>query len=117
MWIMFLLVLLQTIFLAGAQVFMKLAVVKMPPFAFTLEYFKSFVTNWWWSACGISFVVATVLWLYILRHYPFHQVYPMTAIAYVFGMIASIMVFGEHIPMIRWVGVFLILLGCVLIMK
>ncbi len=117
MWIMFLLVLLQTVFLSGGQVLLKLAMVKLPPFAFTTEYFKILFTNWWFLACGISFVVATVLWLYILKHYPFHQVYPMTAIAYVFGMIASILVFGEQIPMIRWVGVFLILLGCVLIMK
>ena len=117
MWIMLFLVFLQTIFLAGAQVFLKLAMVKMPPFAFTFEYFKCMFTNWWFFACGLSFGTATVLWLYILKHYPFSQVYPLTAMGYVLGMIAAIFVFGEHIPIARWIGVVLIVLGCVLMTR
>jgi len=117
MWMMLLLVLVQTLFLAGGQVLLKLAMVKMPPFAFTAEYFKCLFTNWWLLACGISFGVATVLWLYILKHYPFNQVYPLTAMGYVFGMVAAIVVFGEQIPIVRWLGVVLIVLGCVLIMR
>lgn len=117
MWIMLLLVLLQTLFLAGGQVFLKLAMVKMPSFSFTAEYFKILLTNWWFLACGISFGVATVLWLYILKHYPFSQAYPLTAIGYIFGMVAALLVFGEQIPVARWIGVVLIVLGCALIMR
>lgn len=117
MWMMLLLVVLQTIFLSIGQVLLKFALEKMPPFSFTIEYLKCFVTNWWWAACGITFGIATVLWMYILRHYPFHQVYPLTAIAYIFGMIASMFVFGEQIPLIRWIGVLFIVLGCALVLK
>lgn len=117
MWIMFFLVFLQTIFLAGGQVLLKLAMVKMPSFSFTLDYFKCLFTNWWFLACGISFGVATVLWLYILKHYPFSQAYPLTAMGYIFGMVAALIVFGEQIPVARWIGVVLIVLGCALIMR
>ena len=41
----------------------------------------------------------------------------MTALAYVFGMIAAWLVFGENIPFVRWIGLALVVLGCMLIMK
>lgn len=67
--------------------------------------------------CGGMFSTAGLLWLYILKNYPMHQVYPLTALAYLFGMLASIWVFGESIPIVRWIGVALIMVGCALILK
>ena len=68
-------------------------------------------------ACGVSFGIAGVMWMYILKNFPFHQVYPMTAVAYIFGMLASMWVFGESVPPVRWLGVLLIMAGCVFILK
>lgn len=114
---MFLLVCVQTIFLAGGQVLLKLGLKRLPAFSWTWDYFKTLMADWWLLLCGISFGVATVLWLYILKHYPFHQAYPLTAMGYVFGMFAALLVFGESIPVTRWVGVLLIVGGCFLVMK
>ena len=58
-----------------------------------------------------------VLWMYIIKHFPFSMAYPMVSLSYVMGMFAAIIFFHEQIPLIRWVGVFLILTGCVLIAK
>lgn len=111
------LVAIQTAFLAGGQVLLKLAMAQLPKFSWTWSYFKAVVTDWWLAACGASFGIATVLWLYILKHFPFSQAYPLTALGYIFGMIAAIIVFGEHVPFARWIGVVLIVAGCFFIMK
>lgn len=111
------LVSVQTIFLSGGQVLLKVALAKLPKFQWSWSYFVAVLTDWWLLACGITFGAATLLWLYILKHFPFSQAYPLTALSYVFGMIAAILVFGEQIPAARWVGVALIVAGCFLIMK
>lgn len=96
---------------------LKLGMAKLPEFSWTWDYFKALATDFWLAGCGASFGVATIMWLYILRHFPFSQAYPLTAMGYVFGMIAAILVFGEQIPLVRWIGVALVIGGCVLIMR
>lgn len=96
---------------------LKLAMQKLPSFAWTWEYFKALLTNWWFAAMGACFIAATVLWMYILKHFPFSQAYPLTALGYLFGIFAAILVFGETVPPLRWFGVILILVGCFFVMK
>jgi len=43
--------------------------------------------------------------------------YPMISLSYIFGMFAAIFIFHEQVPLIRWLGVLLIIAGCVLIAK
>jgi len=117
MWRLLGLVALQTLFLSGGQVLLKLALQQLGKFEWSWAYFKSVLTDWWLLACGISFGFATVLWLYILKKFPFSQAYPLTSLSFVFGMIAAWLVFGESIPISRWIGLVLVVLGCFLIMK
>ncbi len=117
MWRMMVLVGLQSLFLSGGQVLLKLAMEKMGKFEWSWVFFKSVLTNWWLLACGISFGIATVLWLYILKKFPFSLAYPLTSLSFIFGMIAAWLVFGESIPFSRWIGLVLVVLGCFLIMK
>ena len=114
---LFLLVVVQVVFLTGGQVLLKKAMLQLPAFSWSWSYFKAVATDWWLLGCGISFGLATVLWLHILKHFPFSQAYPMTAMGYVFGVLAAIFVFGETVTAWRWVGVALIVLGCLFVMK
>ena len=111
------LVAIQTAFLAGGQVLLKLAMAQLPKFSWSWSYFKAVATDWWLLACGISFGVATVLWLYILMLVGFSTAYPLKALGYIFGMFAGIIVFGESVPIARWIGVVLIVAGCMFIMR
>jgi undecaprenyl phosphate-alpha-L-ara4N flippase subunit ArnE len=43
--------------------------------------------------------------------------YPMISLSYVFGMLAAMFIFHETIPLTRWVGVALIILGCIFVAK
>lgn len=66
---------------------------------------------------GLCFAATAFCWLYMLKRYPFSMVYPMLSLAYVMGMLAAVVFFHEQIPLTRWIGIALIMAGCVLIAK
>ena len=107
-------VIVQSILLVGGQVFLKLALTRMPAFAWTRAYWWSLVTNWHFAACGVLFSLASLLWMYITKQFPFSTAYPMVSLSYVFGMLAAIAVFHEEVPVVKWIGVLLIVTGCML---
>jgi len=107
----------QCLLLSGGQVLLKFALERMGQFAWTWQFFARNLTNWWLLGCGLCYLAATLLWMYILKHFPFSMAYPMISLSYVFGMLAAIFVFHEQVPLTRWVGVALIMGGCILIAK
>ena len=107
----------QCLLLASGQVLLKYALIAMGKFAWTWQFLWSQFSNWWWLGCGMCYVAATALWMYIIRNFPFSMAYPMISLSYVFGMLAAIFVFHEHVPVTRWLGVALIMGGCILIAK
>jgi undecaprenyl phosphate-alpha-L-ara4N flippase subunit ArnE len=112
-----LLTIVQCFLLASGQVCFKFAVEKITKFQFSWTYFTDILTNWWLLASGICLISATVLWGYILKHFEFSVAYPITAFAYVFGVLAAIFIFHETVPATRWLGIGCIILGVILIAK
>ena len=111
------LAILQSLFLCGGQVLLKIALSAAGPFSWTWNFFRAQLTNWWFLGCGIAFGVATVLWMFILKHYPFGIAYPLSCLSYLFGMFAAMLIFKESVSWEQWIGVFLIITGRVLITK
>ena len=107
----------QCLLLCGGQVFLKFALMRLEAFSWTWRYVGSLLTNWHFAASGICYGMASLLWFYILKHYPFSMAYPLISLSYVFGMFAAILFFHETVSATRWIGVFLIMIGCVLIAK
>ncbi len=103
--------------LAMGQVFLKLAMVKMPKFEFSLSFFTALLTNWNLLFSGLSMGAASLLWFYIIKHYEFSIAYPLISFSYVFGMLAAIFVFHESVPVTRWMGLTLIVLGTFFLLK
>ena len=108
---------IQSALLAAAQVFLKFALTRMPPFAWTREFWGSMLLNWQFAVSGLLFGAASLLWMYIVKVFPFSLAYPMVSLSYVFGMVAAIVIFHEQVSLMRWAGVFFIMLGCCLIAK
>ncbi len=79
--------------------------------------YHSLLTNWWLLGCGLMMTSAGLLWMYILRHFPLSNAYPLTAISFVFGMLAAMWVFNETVDIRQWIGVICILIGCFLVAK
>lgn len=53
----------------------------------------------------------TMLWLYILSRVKISLAYPIQALAFPVVLIASALIFGEEIPVNRWIGVIIICVG------
>ena len=109
--------LLQCMLLTGGQVLMKYGLQKAGDFSFSWGSFGRLFINWQFICCGIFFAVGSVLWMYIIKNFPFSMAYPMVSLSYVMGMFAAMIFFHEQISIERWLGVLLILSGCVLIAK
>lgn len=105
----------QSAFLVAGNVFLKLALSGIGRMSFTWHCIKQFLGNLHFLFSGLCMAAATVLWCHILRHYPFSAAYPLISISYVLGIVASLLVFHEQIPPVRYAGIVLIILGVVLI--
>jgi len=117
MWKILLYSLVQSTLLVGGQVFLKFALMRMPAFGWTRTFWLSLLSNWQFAACGLFFGAASLLWMYIVKVFPFSMAYPMVSLSYVMGMLAAIMFFHEEVSAVRWLGVAFIVLGCFLIAK
>lgn len=117
MWKIIPLAVIQSVFLAGGQVLLKLGLAASGPFHWSWSFFRAQLTNWWYLGCGIVFAIAGVLWLYMLKHFPLSIVYPLSSISYIFGMIAALLIFHEHVSWGQWIGVLLIMAGSALMVK
>ena len=112
---LFPLAIIQSLLLVGGQVFLKLALQRMEPFGWNWQFWSTLLTNWHFALCGLLYGAATILWFYIIKHFPFSMAYPMVSLSYVFGMLAAIFVFHEEVSLARWGGVLLIMAGCWLV--
>jgi len=108
---------LQCFLLASGHICFKLAVQKLGKFYWSWAFFVDFVSNWWLLASGFCLASATILWGFILKHFEFSVAYPITAFAYVFGMLAAVFIFQESVPLTRWIGIGLIILGVLFVTK
>ncbi|MBQ7511528.1 MAG: EamA family transporter [Prevotella sp.] len=109
--------LLQCLLLTGGQVFLKFALMRMPAFGWTREFWGSLLVNWQFAASGLFFGLGSLLWMYIVKVFPFSTAYPMVSLSYVFGMLAAMLFFHEEVSAVKWLGVLLIMVGCTLIAK
>lgn len=75
------------------------------------------LTNWQFAVSGLLFGSASLLWMYIVKVFPFSTAYPLVSLSYVFGMIAAILIFHEEVSIIKWTGVIFIVIGCLLITR
>ena len=108
---------LQSGLLCGGQVFLKLALMRMPTFGWNKVFWTGLLTNWQFAVCGLCFGMASLLWMYIVKYFPFSSAYPMVSLSYVFGMLAAILFFHEEVSTVKWMGVAFIVVGCLLIAK
>jgi undecaprenyl phosphate-alpha-L-ara4N flippase subunit ArnE len=117
MWKIVLLTVVQCVFFALAQIFLKLALNAAGKFGFTWTYVRRLLFDPWFISSGACALIGTVMWMYILKRIDFSIAYPLSCIAYLVGMIAAVYVFHETVPPVRWIGFALIMGGLVLITR
>jgi len=117
MWEYIIFVVLQALSLAGGQAMFKLFVDKLGAGGWAYQNLKATsVSNWWVLALMVLFFgTSFVLWAYVVKKMDFSQAYPLSSLSFIFGMFLAFFLFQESIPFTRWIGVVLIVVGCVLI--
>lgn len=117
MWEYIIFVILQALSLAGGQAMFKLFVDKLGEGGWAYQNLKTTsVSNWWVLALMVLFFGASfALWAYVVKKMDFSQAYPLSSLSFIFGMFLAFFLFQESIPFTRWIGVVLIVVGCVLI--
>ena len=111
------LALIQSALLALGQVMLKLGVGRMESFGWNEKFWHSVLFNWQFAASGLCFGAGSLLWMYIVKRFPLSMAYPMISLSYVFGLIAAAVVFHEIVDYRKWLGVALIISGCILISR
>lgn len=106
-----LLMTLQSFFLVLAQVFLKCVIDTTKKFKFSLDWLVSIFLNYWIWLLFLSMIVSGIIWIYVLKHYPFNRAYPLISISYILGLLVSVIVFKEYVPIERWIGVTIIIIG------
>lgn len=96
---------------ATGQVFFKLG-------STYLEFnLYSLVTNWRFLLGLVFYAIATILLVYALKYGNLSILYPVIASSYIWVTIFSIIFLGEIFSLYKWVGIFLIILGIIMIVK
>jgi len=113
--IMILLMLLQTALLAFSQVALKLAMKNLE-----WEWSWSFIwhhvlLNAWLMFAILLMIAANLFWLVMLHKYDFSKVYPLTSLGFIFGILAGLFVFHEQVGFMQWIGVAMVITGCMFI--
>ncbi|MBP1645558.1 MAG: hypothetical protein H6Q16_1133 [Bacteroidetes bacterium] len=111
------LILGQSVLLVAAQAFLKISVQSFGKFSWTLNYFKTVFTTWQFAASGVFALAAMLTWMYVLKHYQFSIAYPLLSISYIIGLAVAYFFFQESVPLTRWIGVLIIIVGVFFLVK
>ena len=107
---------IQSAFLAVAQYFMKIGVERVVEYSMTWAYFRSDL-NWQLGLSLLLYIIAMIIYLFMLKNYDLSIVYPLTSISYIFTILLAMFLLGETVSVIRWVGILLVMLGVGMIAK
>ncbi|GAW93409.1 EamA family transporter [Calderihabitans maritimus] len=106
---------LNALLLVTGQIFWKLGLNRAGEFSWT-NVWPVFSSPAVLAGIGI-YVLSLFLWFYLLSRASLSFIYPVQSLAYVFGVLAGLFLFGETVPPVRWAGVLLIVVGVYLVVR
>ncbi|MDR1982298.1 MAG: hypothetical protein LBQ08_00670 [Holosporaceae bacterium] len=113
----FILIFFQVIINTMAQLLLKKGVELVNFNQSVSNVLVSIITNIY-IFTGVSiFIVSLLLWLYLLSQFDLSFLYPFGSLAYVLAAVGGWFFFAENITLYRSGGIFLILVGVILIAK
>ncbi len=101
---------IQSALLAVAQYFMKVGMDRVVDYSMSWAFFRSFL-NWQLGLSLLLYIIAMVIYMFMLKSYSLSLVYPLTSISYIFTILLAMFLLGETVPVIRWMGVLFVMLG------
>lgn len=102
-----------------AQVLLKTAMNHIGTFSFTLPNIVpvgiKIVTSPFIISGLFCYVLSVAVWLMVLSRNDVSMAYPLTSIAFILTALTACLFLGEHLSLIRVIGIFVIMLGIYLI--
>ncbi|MGG5252863.1 EamA family transporter [Neobacillus sp. SM06] len=113
----YVLLLTNILFLVLGQTSWKIGLEKLQLHGSLIQKFFQFVFSPFIFLGFVLYILATVIWMYLLSKLPLSFLYPLQSIAYVLALFVGLFLFKEQIPITRWVGTGIILLGVYLVVR
>jgi undecaprenyl phosphate-alpha-L-ara4N flippase subunit ArnE len=110
----FFLALLTTVLLTSGQILWKIGLEDISYSRNFVKLFFSLFQSVPILAGAFLYVISTLLWFIVLKSASFSKVYPILALSYILGMLASVVIFHEKVSTLNWFGGGLILVGVLL---
>lgn len=108
----FVLIFIPIILAAVGQLILKIGMNQLPKFNLIKAFTHPTVL------LGLFFYGASlILWLTVLSKEKLSFVYPLVAFSYVVTVVLSKVILKEPVPTLRWVGLFVIIIGILIIAK
>jgi drug/metabolite transporter (DMT)-like permease len=82
-----------------------------------LALFRAAFESAWVLAGVAGYLLATVTWLKVLRRIDLVVAYPLGSLSFVFVTFFSAILLKEHVPLLRWLGISLILAGILVVAR
>ncbi|HRZ85173.1 MAG TPA: EamA family transporter [Candidatus Paceibacterota bacterium] len=108
--IVYLVVLFCALLGALGQVFFKLG-------SKTFELSTNLIYNWQFLIGLFLYGIATLIFVTMLKYGNLSVLYPIIATSYIWVGLFSVLFLKESFPMFKWVGIFLIIAGVVIITR
>lgn len=113
---MLLLIFTNIILLVVGQTLWKLGLGQIE-FSFTFAgVFKAIFNPLVFSGLCV-YVVATIIWFYVLSKTEISTAYPLQSLCYVLAAVVGIYIFKENVSIIKWIGLAMISAGAFLISR
>lgn len=105
---------------AVGQMILKVGMTQVGELKFSdglVNIFSKTFTNLYVLGGLAFFGVNAILWLVVLSREKLSFAYPMVAFAYIVTILLAKFVLHEDIPLLRWAGLFVIIVGILMIAK
>ncbi|NHM33950.1 EamA family transporter [Neobacillus terrae] len=113
----YVLILVNILCLVLGQTSWKIGLGNMHVHGNLIQKFIQFVFSPFIFLGFVLYILATVIWMYLLSKLPLSFLYPLQSVAYVLALFVGLFLFKEQIPITRWVGTAVILAGVYLVVK
>jgi drug/metabolite transporter (DMT)-like permease len=104
-------IILNSFFIVIAQMFLKTGMNKEQMLSIKIFFNPKIIIGL------IIYVIATLIWLYLLPKVVFSIAYPLNSVAYIFSMFMSYFLLGETITITKIIGTLIIIAGIIIIVQ
>lgn len=101
---------------AAGGILLKLGAMQLPPLHSIIDLFAIFLN--WRIMAGLSlYFIPAVIWILLLRKVELSLLQPLMSMVYVVTPLLAVYYLGEHVSVLRWTGIGVIVIGVVIVSK